>query len=157
MARRSRRKKAAEKKIKVAKLWGNSQWTVRYGKLNPGRGRPEAVERMFLFLAEKIPFEAFESVKRHFKKVSSRKNGVYIAHDSMGYETLHRARQHLSKAFRTMESSAIGIEVLFFLRRASQETRTRNRNAPYPGCWPALAVQHEKETIDDQCWTRWGL
>jgi hypothetical protein len=78
-------KKAAVKTIKIDKLYSDRQWTVHYGKLNPGRGRPEAVRRLFLVLGEKLPFEALKEVKNHLKKRSLLRTGVYVAHDSMGY------------------------------------------------------------------------
>lgn len=78
-------KKAAVKTIKLAKLWGNNQWTVRFGKLNPGRGRPEAVKRLFVVVGEKLPFESLNSVSHYLKKNSISRTGVYVAHDSMGY------------------------------------------------------------------------
>lgn len=78
-------KKASVKTVKVAKIWGDDQWIVRFGKLNPGRGRPEAVERLFVVVGEKLPFESIEQVNKHLKGEGISRNGVYIAHDSMGY------------------------------------------------------------------------
>jgi hypothetical protein len=43
------------KTIKVAKIWGDKQWTVSFGWLNPGRGRPQGVPRLFKVLGEKLP------------------------------------------------------------------------------------------------------
>jgi hypothetical protein len=80
-----RAKKAATKIMKVDKLYADDQWTIHFGKLNPGRGRPEAVERLFLVLGEKLPFEALKRVRSHLKKRSLLRTGVYVAHDSMGY------------------------------------------------------------------------
>jgi hypothetical protein len=73
------------KTIKVAKIWADKQWTVRFGRLNPGPGRPEAVQSLFKVVGEKIPFDALNSVNRYLRDNKIRRNGVYIAHDSMGY------------------------------------------------------------------------
>jgi len=76
---------AKVKTIKVAKMWGNKQWTVRFGRLNPGPGRPETIQSLFKVVAEKIPFEALNAVNRYLRDNNIRRNGVYLAHDSMGY------------------------------------------------------------------------
>ena len=78
-------KRAAVKTVKVARIWGNTQWLVRFGKLNPGRGRPEAVRSLFRVVGEKLPFEAIHEVNKYLKREQIGRNGVYVAHDSMGY------------------------------------------------------------------------
>jgi hypothetical protein len=78
-------KKAAVKTIKVAKVWGDDQWTVQFGKLNPGRGRPEIVRGLFRVVGEKLPYAAIHKVSQHLRSANLSRNGVYVAHDSMGY------------------------------------------------------------------------
>jgi len=73
------------KTITVSKIWGDKQWTVRFGKLNTGPGRPEAVQSLFKVVGEKLPFEALNDVNRYLRDNKIRRNGVYLAHDSMGY------------------------------------------------------------------------
>lgn len=73
------------KKVIKAKIWGNREWTVRFGWLNPGRGRPHGVPRLFKVLGEKLPFEALSAVDKHLRDIGIRAKGVYLAHDSMGY------------------------------------------------------------------------
>jgi len=72
------------KTIKVAKIWGDNQWTVRFGRLTPGPGRPEAIQSLFKVVGEKLPFEAINAVNKYLRDNKIRRNGVYIAHDSMG-------------------------------------------------------------------------
>jgi hypothetical protein len=75
--------------IKVAKIWGDKEWTVRFGWLNPGRGHPKGVPRLFKVPGEKLPFEALPKVDKYLRDnrtaIGFRSKGVYIAHDSMGY------------------------------------------------------------------------
>ena len=78
-------KKHAVKTVQVSALWKNEQWIVRYGKLNPGRGRPESVRSLFHVVGEKLPFGSIQAVKRHLKAKGLPTNGIYIAHDSMGH------------------------------------------------------------------------
>jgi hypothetical protein len=72
------------KTIKVAKIWGDKQWSVRFGRLNPGPGRPEAVQSLFKVVGEKLPFDALNAVNKYLRDNNIRRNGVYLAHDSMG-------------------------------------------------------------------------
>ncbi len=78
-------KRAAVKTITVARIWGDKQWIVRFGKLNPGRGRPEAVRSLFRVVGEKLPFEAIREVNKYLRREKIGRNGVYVAHDSMGF------------------------------------------------------------------------
>jgi len=43
------------KTIKVAKIWSDKQWTVRFGSLNAGPGKAGGVSRLFRVVGEKIP------------------------------------------------------------------------------------------------------
>ena len=78
-------KKSAVKTITDPRIWSDGQWTVRFGKLNPGPGRPEAVQSLFRVVGEKLPFEAIHKVSKRLKAEGITRNGVYVAHDSMGY------------------------------------------------------------------------
>jgi len=78
-------KRTAVKTIEVHKVYSNAQWCVNYGELKSGRGRPESVERLFLVLGEKLPFESLNAVSSHLKERRIRRTGVYVAHDSMGF------------------------------------------------------------------------
>lgn len=65
----------------------HGQWTINSGKLVPPPGRPSAVKSLLKAVGEKIPKEFLDQVKKHLKdKLKGNKvEGVYIAHDSMGY------------------------------------------------------------------------
>lgn len=82
MARSSSKKPAT--KVVTERVWGDQHWSVKYGELRRGQGRPAAVSRLFKYVGEKIPFEALESVKAHFVSDGTPAKGVYVAHDSMG-------------------------------------------------------------------------
>jgi hypothetical protein len=67
------------------KIWSNSDWVVARGRLVRGKGRPPKTSHLFEFVAEKIPFESIQAVKkRMLEMITERPNGVYLAHDSMG-------------------------------------------------------------------------
>jgi len=78
-------KKSAVKSIKVRKVWFDSDWTVQFGSLNAGRGAAGGVERLFRVVGEKIPFEAIKKVNSYLRDHKIGRQGVYVAHDSMGY------------------------------------------------------------------------
>ena len=68
-------KKSAVKTIIVKRLWSNSQWTVRYGRVNAGRGSTGA-KRLFRVVGEKLPFEAIGAVEKYMKSKGVSRNGV---------------------------------------------------------------------------------
>jgi hypothetical protein len=55
------------KTIKVARIWGDKDWTVRFGWLHPGRGHPKGVPRLFKVLGEKLPFDSLPKVDGHLR------------------------------------------------------------------------------------------
>jgi hypothetical protein len=73
------------KTIKVKKIWFDKQWTVRFGRLNAGRGGAGGGKRLFRVVGEKLPFEALNDVNKLLRSQAVRREGVYVAHDSMGY------------------------------------------------------------------------
>ncbi len=81
---RGKPKASATKTIKAERVFGNEQWNVRYGILKPRPGRPESTERLFVVLGEKLPFECLGAVRRHLREQGIPRQGVYVAHDSMG-------------------------------------------------------------------------
>lgn len=81
---RGKPKASATKTIQAKRVFRNEHWNVRYGKLKPGRGRPESTERLFVVLGEKLPFECLTAVRAHLRKEGVPRQGVYVAHDSIG-------------------------------------------------------------------------
>lgn len=80
----ARKSKKPSTKTITQKVWGGSTWTVQYGELKRGAGRPGKVARLFKYLGEKLPYEALEEVRKHFVSDGTAAQGVYVAHDSMG-------------------------------------------------------------------------
>ena len=67
------------------KIGGNNTWTIVSGKLTRPAGRPEHTKSLFKVIGEKIPYEFLSSIKKELVTKGIATNGVYIAHDSMGY------------------------------------------------------------------------
>ena len=65
-------KKSSVKSIKVKKIWGDTEWTVRFGSLNAGPGAAGGVRRLFRVVGEKIPFEAINKVTGHLRGLGVR-------------------------------------------------------------------------------------
>jgi len=59
-------------------------WKVSYGELKRRQGNPGLTEHLFRVVGEKLPFEALPKVRQHLKAKNIPRQGVYIAHDSMG-------------------------------------------------------------------------
>ena len=95
-------KKPSRKSTWVGAVWSKEGWTVKYGELKRGAGRPGKVAPLFNVVAEKLPYGALGDVARRVKDDFDTKEGVYIAHDSMGYaryvgrgQIFARLKQHL--------------------------------------------------------------
>lgn len=79
-------KRIARPRIQPRRVWiGEGSWTVHLGQLERGRGRPEKVEALFSVVGEKLPFESLSSIARAVSEEGLSTQGVYVAHDSMGY------------------------------------------------------------------------
>jgi hypothetical protein len=66
-------------------VWHDSHWSVRWGKLLSKPGRPHLVRPLLRWFGEKIPFDALSDTRKKLEAEGATKEGVYIAHDSMGY------------------------------------------------------------------------
>lgn len=88
MARSSTRKARFKKVVRDRSVWGDQRWRVARGELKRGRGRPRP--KLFLVVAEKLPFESINIVTSAMRALAKKRGwkevrGVYVAHDSMGY------------------------------------------------------------------------
>ena len=73
-------KKNSTKEI-YDQIWSDKKyWTVQYGYLNPGPGRPQSVDQLFKVVAEKIPFRAINAIKKQMIEEELALTGVYISH-----------------------------------------------------------------------------
>ena len=66
-------------------LWSDHKWSVKWGRLVPPCGHPGKTKSLFSWVGEKIPFEALADVKALLQDMEEDMNGVYMAHDSMGF------------------------------------------------------------------------
>ena len=87
MAKKSKKKRARRGSTKqtVERIWEDGHWVVNTGRLVPPPGRPSKVKSLFRHVAEKIPYEALDEVRQTFRDNDWSTEGVYIAHDSMGF------------------------------------------------------------------------
>lgn len=60
-------------------------WKVVGGYLKRPKGNPGKVDNLFDLVAEKIPFEFLDDIRKAAQEQSYELNGVYVAHDSMGW------------------------------------------------------------------------
>jgi hypothetical protein len=81
---RKSKKKPQVKRTKC-KIWEGEEWVVQRGILNAGRGAAGKVKRLFRVVGEKLPFDAIDAVDEQVRSHTIQREGVYIAHDSMGY------------------------------------------------------------------------
>jgi hypothetical protein len=60
-------------------------WNVQFGEVERHKGNPGKTEHLFRVVGEKLPYEALSAVKKHVEAEGFGTNGLYIAHDSMGF------------------------------------------------------------------------
>lgn len=81
--------KKQSRRVAYHTVWSDSDgsratpWKVVTGKLVPGPGRPGR-DHLFQVVAEKLPFEALPDVRKDMLEYGHSREGVYLAHDSMG-------------------------------------------------------------------------
>ena len=76
-------KRAAVKTVQEFGIYHDNQWSVHFGRLKAGPGRPQ--KTLFRAIGEKLPFESINKVNAYLRTKGIRRIGVYVAHDSMGY------------------------------------------------------------------------
>lgn len=60
-------------------------WTVQFGELKRHQGNPGKTEHLFRVIGEKLPYAALSTVRKHVQGQGFGTDGVYVAHDSMGF------------------------------------------------------------------------
>jgi hypothetical protein len=78
-------KRLATKSVEKKNVSISARFTVVRGALKRGRGRPDKVRSLFKVVAEKLPYESIDDVRKDLELLQVAPNGVYVAHDSMGY------------------------------------------------------------------------
>ncbi len=77
--------KRSSKKIINERVYKDDvTWTVQYGELKRGKGRPPKDRHLFKVAAEKLPYDSLSMVKKHLIDQGHTYQGVYVAFDSMG-------------------------------------------------------------------------
>ena len=105
--------KRPARKSKVQQIWSDGvQWTVGHGRLIRGPGRPQKTTRLFRVLGEKLPIEALDDVANEIANLGLADEGVYVAHDSMGY-VRYVGRGRIFKRLR-QRAAASRLEVKYF-------------------------------------------
>lgn len=79
------KKAALTKTIHTCVYKDKELWNVQFGELKRHQGNPGNTEHLFRVIGEKLPYEALSAVRKHVMEKGFGANGVYIAHDSMGF------------------------------------------------------------------------
>ena len=80
----SKNKKPSRKIINECVYKDGTTWTVQYGELKRGQGRPPKEQHLFKVAGEKLPYESLALVRKHLREAGHSSQGVYVAFDSMG-------------------------------------------------------------------------
>lgn len=81
MPKRAPRKARSRKVVRDRSIWGDQRWRIARGELKRGRGRPRP--KLFLVIAEKLPFESIRAVNQTMRALARRRGwsvirGVYV-------------------------------------------------------------------------------
>lgn len=79
------KKAAATKTISASVYKDGELWNVQFGELKRRQGNPGKTEHLFRVVGEKLPYESLSVVRKHVTDQGFGTNGVYVAHDSMGF------------------------------------------------------------------------
>ncbi len=79
------KKAALTKTIHTTVYKSDEIWNVHFGELKRHQGNPGKTDHLFRIVGEKLPYDALTAIKKHIKEKEFGTNGVYIAHDSMGF------------------------------------------------------------------------
>lgn len=104
MAAKRQAKQKARKDV-LGEAWRDDSWIVKFGKLVPPPGRPRRVKPLFRHVAEKIPYDALSEVWALYRDHDWAVDGVYVAHDSMGFAR-YVGRGHVFRRLRVRRRRA---------------------------------------------------
>lgn len=90
--RQAERRKPSKKQVKRPAIWSKDGLCVVEGNLNPGPGRPSGIPHLFKYVAEKLPFDCRDTIKKSMGTADDIE-GVYFAHDLMGVARYGGRRQ----------------------------------------------------------------
>src|SRR5882724_87819 len=66
------------------RVWDDDGWVVVEGRMVPRPGKPPKTRHLFECVAEKLPYASLAEVRKHMETNGRDREGVYMAHDSMG-------------------------------------------------------------------------
>jgi hypothetical protein len=140
--------KSVAKKITNACVWEQENWKVFFGILKRGRGRPHRKEQLFSVVAEKIPFEALSGVAKDLKENGISPNGVYVAHDSMGYAR-YVGRGHVVSRLRARKGEQkLELQYFSFYIVADKKHEREIETLLIRAGGPHLAFNSRKKRVD---------
>ena len=108
----SRMAKKPSSKKSEARIAGDAMWTIMSGALTRPRGRPNKARSLFKAVGEKIPYAFLGDIRRHLDGLDISTNGVYIAHDSMGYPR-YIGRGNIFERLKARKKAQV-LEILYF-------------------------------------------
>ncbi len=133
------------------RIWSDgSLWTVHYGHLQRGRGRPTSIEALFRVIGEKLPFECLDKVRRALAEKELPSNGVYVAHDSMGYARYVGRGNIFARLKAQRKSRRAELQYFSFYVVADKKHEREIETILIRAAGPQLQFNNRKRRIDIQ-------
>jgi hypothetical protein len=142
-------------------VFDDQNWSVVVGQLKPLPGTARKADHLFKFVAEKLPWDSLTNVAAHLKKRGVKRQGVYMAHDSMGVaryggrgNIFPRLRSHKRKykkelvyfSFYIIENKTHEREIENAILRAAGPQMILNQRKVREGIDPGRVADYEPGT-----------
>jgi hypothetical protein len=142
-------------------VYAGDGWVVRSGRLKPKTGRPHKTGHLFEIVAEKLPFECLAKVRKLLVDENMDREGVYMAHDSMGVaryggrgQIFARLRSHKKRypkelmyfSFYTIKNKSHEREIENAILRAAGGQMMLNQNKKRVGLEVGAVTDYEAGT-----------
>ncbi len=148
--RKKRVRKASLVKRTEDKVWFSASWNVLSGGLRRQRGRPDLTKQLFSIVAEKLPFDAIDSVGHDVADRGISPYGVYVAHDSMGYAR-YIGRGHVFGRLKARKKAqSLELQYFSFYIVADKKHEREIETLLIRAAGPHLSFNSRKKRVDIQ-------
>jgi hypothetical protein len=124
-------------------------WNVHFGELKRGQANPGKTAHLFRAIGEKLPYEALDAVWKHLAQQNFGVNGVYIAHDSMGFPRYIGRGCIFSRLKARYDAKILELKYFSFYviadKKHEREIETLLFVRPGP-CWSSILVRSGSES-----------
>jgi len=158
---RRRRRSRRSKRVDGDSIFANKEWTVLIGEMRPTSRERRKGNHLFKYVGEKLPWDSLVKVGGYLKRLGIKREGVYLAHDSMGVaryggrgRIFSRLRRHKRKYYKELvyysffiiENKAHERDIENVILRAAGPQMILNQRKVRDGIEPGRVADYEPGT-----------